>query len=137
MERREVVNGSKEYDPARRYDRPGEWTFSRPDIEPITQVEPTQFPTAPTSTQSPSFRFPAAQAATRPVCLYLGPAGERCDSPALDSGFCPRHQLNSAPTALRDESRARKKKAAATVGIVAMLWPLIEEVVRHILRLLK
>jgi hypothetical protein len=71
------------------------------------------------------------------MCLYLGPAGERCDRPALDNGFCPRHQLDVSATTLRDESRARKKKAAATVGVIAALWPLIEELLRQIFRLLR
>jgi|GEM_PF-2357393 len=171
MERREVVNASKEsgreagqdssvskeygwtgpgdfpgakeygrggqWDFSKEYNQPGEWTFTPPEVDPIGQVEPAQFPSEAPGSQSASSLFPAGQSANRPLCLYFGPAGERCYRPALDNGFCPRHQPNASPTAPRDESRARKKKAAATVGIIAALWPLVEELLRQIFRLIR
>ena len=173
MERREVVNASKEsgrgagrdssaskeygwagpgdfgsskeysspaswdFGASKEYDQPGEWTFTPPEVEPISQVTPTQFPSEAAGSQSAGSLFPASQSANRLLCLYFGPAGERCYRPAQDNGFCPRHQPNASPTAPRDESRARKKKAVATVGIIAALWPLVEELLRQIFRLLR
>jgi hypothetical protein len=132
MERREVVNASNEYD------QPGEWTFSAPKVEPIPSVSGTQFPGSPGGKQhAGGLQIPATQVASRHLCLYFGPAGERCDRAALADGFCSRHQLNPTATASREEARARRKKAAATVGIVAALWPLIEELLRQIFRLFR
>lgn len=162
MDRREVVNNPDEYDslseqgpsasPSTR--RPGtagsqtsamrpsrlpdsrDWSFSPPTVEPTSQIPAGQFPVS--SSDQPVFsQLPNVQLANRPLCLYLGPSGERCYRPALDNGFCPSHQPNASPTALRDQSRSRKKKAAATVGIIAALWPLIEEVLRQLFRLLR
>lgn len=150
MERREVVNASKEYD------EPGEWTFAG-SRAPLTQAVMYQFPgrrapgdgpstlEIPTgrppgpgvSSQASSVQVGASQGVNRLPCLYFGPAGERCNRPALDSGFCARHQANASPTALPDESRTRKKKTIATLGIIATLWPLVEELIRQIFRLLK
>jgi hypothetical protein len=117
---------------------PLKWTFVRPTVETIPQMPPDRFPGAPTAGGQPSpTPFPSRETTNRLMCLYLGPAGERCDRPALDNGFCPRHQPGATATTLRDESRARKKKAAATVGVVAMLWPIIEQILRAIFRLLR
>lgn len=164
MERREVVNASKEYDD------PGEWSFTA-ERDPLTRATAYQFPApSPASDQRTALqtaagqrpaagatrkangvqvpsnegvsragklRIPGMQAASQPLCLYFGPGGERCYSPALADGFCPRHQLNPAGTAQQDQARSRKKKAAATIGIIAALWPILEELVRQIFRLLK
>ncbi len=133
MDRREVVNNPDESD------APDEWTLSRPRLKPIPRDIPPGVPAA-TSTATPTAAPQLAsgpQLATRPMCLYLGPAGERCYRPALDNGFCPAHQPNASPSAVRDQSRARKKKAAATVGIIAALWPVIEELLRQLFRLLR
>jgi hypothetical protein len=138
MERREVVNASKEND------RLDEWAFDAgapsaipvpPDLPfPGPDFPPTQAPT-PQPGSSPA-RFGASSTA-RPICLYFGPAGERCYRPALNNGFCSRHQPDPSSTVLRDEARARTKKAAATVGILAALWPIIEELLRQLFRLLR
>ena len=164
MERREVVNASKEYDD------PEEWTLTA-KRDPLTQATAYQFPApspasgqrtplqteagqrpaagttrkangvqAPTNkgvSPAATLRVPGIQAASQPLCLYLGPAGERCYRSALADGFCPRHQLNPAGTAQQDQARSRKKKAAATIGIIAALWPIVEELIRQIFRLLK
>ncbi|HLV96586.1 MAG TPA: hypothetical protein VKS44_15450 [Candidatus Acidoferrales bacterium] len=122
MERREVVNASNENT------QPDEWGFDASNPSSIAQASTSQFP---------GDQFPARQSTSRPLCLYLGPGGERCYQQALDNGFCARHQPNRSPTALPDEGRARTKKAAATVGILAALWPLIEELLRQIFRLLR
>jgi hypothetical protein len=144
MERREVVNGSKENA------QPDEWEFlaqAPSSITPtpysITPAPAPQFPSIQSETaqfpsaESKSTQFPRAQSPSRPLCLYFGPAGERCYQPALDNGFCRRHQPNRSPTALGDEARARTKKAAAVTGVIAVLWPLIEELLRQIFRLFR
>jgi|SRR5208282_3670840 len=63
-------------------------------------------------------------------CLYLGPAGQRCDRPALAGGFCAKHRPGGIASAVRNPSRI----LAATGAIVALLWPYIEDVVREIIR---
>lgn len=162
MDRRELVNNPDEYDrlrargssvspSTRRTAAPGsqasgvrsparsntrDWSFSPTTVEPTSQIPTGQFPDS--GSDQPIFsQLPAIQVPNRPLCLYLGPAGERCYRPALDNGFCPSHQPNASPGALRDASRSRKKKAAATVGIIAAFWPLIEELIRQLLRLLR
>jgi hypothetical protein len=122
MERREVVNASKENA------KPDEWAFDLGAPSPIGE---------PASTPLPVAGFPQVQSSARALCLYFGPAGERCYRAALDNGFCARHQPTRSPAELRDEGRARTKKAAATVGIVAALWPLVEELLRQLFRLLR
>lgn len=122
MERREVVNASNENT------QPNEWGFDVSDPSSVAQAPAGEFP---------GDQFPASQSASRSLCLYFGPGGERCCRPALDNGFCTRHQPSRSPTRLPDESRARTKKAAATVGILAALWPLIEELLRQIFRLVR
>ena len=63
-------------------------------------------------------------------CLYFGPAGERCHRLAGESGFCREHSGN------REEADPRKpgKILAAVIGILALLWPVIGDVVQFILR---
>jgi len=64
-------------------------------------------------------------------CLYLGPAGQRCARPALDGGFCASHRPGGGiGAAIRDLARV----LAATVAIVALLWPYLHDVVRELLR---
>jgi Family of unknown function (DUF5763) len=122
MERREVVNASNENA------QPDEWSFDNPAPSSMAPAPAAQFPATP---------FPAGQSTSRSVCLYFGPGGERCYRPALDNGFCTRHQPNASPTGPPDEARARRKKTAATIGILAALWPLIEELLRQIFRLFR
>jgi hypothetical protein len=144
MERREVVNASKANA------QPDEWEFLAADPSSITpapssitpapgpqfpdiQSEKVQFPSA----QSKSAQFSRAQSASRSFCLYFGPRGERCYKSALDNGFCSLHQPNPSPTALRNEARARTRKTVAVGGIIAVLWPLIEEILRQIFRIFR
>ena len=112
------------------------WSLPRPNAATIPRAEAPQV-----RTPAKPARFTGAGTANRLMCLYLGPAGERCDEPARDNGFCPRHQPNASPsaspTAPRDESRARKKKAAATVGIIAAMWPIVEQILRAIFHLFR
>jgi hypothetical protein len=68
-------------------------------------------------------------------CLYLGPAGQRCDRAALASGFCRKH--SSGRTDEAPGSSRAMKRAAAVIGALAVLWPVIADLVRELLRLLK
>jgi hypothetical protein len=74
--------------------------------------------------------------ALRTPCLYIGPAGQRCNRPARASGFCSRHRLN--PSDSGEVSNATiVKRTVAAIGVIAALWPLIVDLVRELLRLLR
>jgi hypothetical protein len=63
-------------------------------------------------------------------CLYLGPAGQRCNRPALAGGFCSVHRPGGRAKAVRNPARV----LAAAGAIVALLWPYLEDLVREIIR---
>jgi len=63
-------------------------------------------------------------------CLYLGPRGERCDRPALQGGFCSRHQPGGG---LRSGKRPTKL-VAAVLAALGLLWPLLGDIVREVVR---
>jgi hypothetical protein len=65
-------------------------------------------------------------------CLYLGSQGQRCSRPALIGGFCSRHQSNAETAEAR--SRGVPRIAAAGIGILAALWPIIFDILRVIIR---
>ena len=67
-------------------------------------------------------------------CLYLGPAGQRCDRRAIADGFCSRHQPD-APTA--STPFFTPKKLAAFLIALAMLWPEITRFLSALARLLR
>lgn len=63
-------------------------------------------------------------------CLYFGPGGERCNRPALESGFCLEHAGN-----MEDKTSTKPKKViAAIMAILALLWPVLGDVVKFIMR---
>jgi hypothetical protein len=126
MERREVVNAQDENSGA-------EWAFSASPPVSIQPAASAQFPSA----QSATTQFPLRQSSSRPACLYLGPGGERCDRPALDSGFCAQHQLNPSAAPRETSNRTKAKKAAAVAGVLAALWPLILDLIRELMRLFR
>jgi hypothetical protein len=65
------------------------------------------------------------------TCLYIGPAGQRCNRAAGASGFCSKHQLNPSGEVSKS---AAIKRAAAISGVLAALWPFIADLIREILR---
>ncbi|MGH9748245.1 MAG: hypothetical protein ACRD59_19285 [Candidatus Acidiferrales bacterium] len=67
-------------------------------------------------------------------CLYLGPAGQRCDRRATRDGFCTRHQPGSPAIV---EPFLTPKKIAAFFIALAMLWPEIARIAAAILRLFR
>jgi len=84
-------------------------------------------PSEPLSTEDdPVERKPSGQG----PCLYLGPAGQRCDRLALAGGFCARHR----PGARREAFRNPARILAAALGIAALVWPYVNDLVREIIR---
>ncbi len=95
------------------------------------------------------FRRGPAQAATSQTattqpnlgpCLYFGPAGERCDRRAVEDGFCARHQQSRAGwTAATTPLSVPQvtKRAVGAAGIIAVLWPILADLIREIIRLLR
>jgi hypothetical protein len=69
------------------------------------------------------------------ACLYLGPGGQRCDQAALEGGFCPAHSRGEAEQGPSWLSLA--KRAAAVIATLALVWPILADIVRELLRLLK
>jgi hypothetical protein len=64
-------------------------------------------------------------------CLYLGPGGERCDRRAVRDGFCVKH----LPGAIGERIATPSKKViAALLAISGLLWPLLADIVRELLR---
>ena len=83
------------------------------------------------------FNFPSAKPPARTdlgPCLYLGPAGQRCKRLALEGGFCALHQPGS-PTPVRSAVSPRRVGVALT--ILALLWPILADVVRELIRLFR
>jgi hypothetical protein len=68
-------------------------------------------------------------------CLYLGSAGQRCTSRATAGGFCRRHQPDAnvigAPV---DKPLLSPRRLGAIFTILALLWPLLADIVRALIR---
>jgi hypothetical protein len=93
----------------------------------------------------PAVARPSPDAFTKPVaakftptsnrpCLYIGPSGERCNANATRGDFCSRH---SAPDPAAPSEKVIVKRAVAVGGVIAVLWPLIWDLLRALLRLLR
>ena len=68
-------------------------------------------------------------------CLYLGPAGQRCTSRATASGFCRRHQPDvKSSGAPLDTPMLSPRRVGAIFTILALLWPLLADIVRTLIR---
>jgi hypothetical protein len=63
-------------------------------------------------------------------CLYLGPAGQRCDRRAVEGGFCAVHRPGGITSKVGNPGRI----LAAVAAIVALLWPYLDELVHEIIR---
>ena len=69
-------------------------------------------------------------------CLYLGPAGQRCGRRALEGGFCGRHQPDTGE--FRGLSAAQiSRRGVAAFGLLAVLWPVLADLIRELIRLLR
>ena len=74
---------------------------------------------------------PVLAATDQGPCLYFGPAGQRCKRTAMEGGFCSRHQPGSSQTlSIPQVSR----RAFAAFGLLAVLWPVLADVIREIIR---
>jgi hypothetical protein len=68
-------------------------------------------------------------------CLYLGPAGQRCRNRATASGFCSRHQANANSSGTpADKPLLSPKRVGAILTIIALLWPVLADLVRELIR---
>jgi hypothetical protein len=96
-----------------------------PETDNSADIDPLFFDTLPVSAPSPGDQGP---------CLYLGPAGQRCDRRAIEGGFCSRHQPGGA-RALSVQQVSRR--ALGVVGLLAVLWPVLADLIRELVRLLR
>jgi hypothetical protein len=84
--------------------------------------------------------IPRANADEGP-CLYLGPAGQRCDRRATKACFCAAHQPKApnllAPQSVFSTFTLTPKKIAAFFIALAMLWPEIAKAISALIRLFR
>jgi hypothetical protein len=64
-------------------------------------------------------------------CLYLGPSGQRCQRRAVEGGYCASHRPGAIGVPKVEFS---KKMLAAIIGVAAIVWPYIADIVREIVR---
>lgn len=76
---------------------------------------------------------PKAKSEPARACLHLGAGGERCSRPAGENGFCERHD----PSAGFNVGAMLAKRLWAVFALLAVLWPLLVDVVREIIRRLR
>lgn len=65
-------------------------------------------------------------------CLYLGPAGQRCNRPALVGGFCAKHRTGVG--ALEKKPSKPSRIVVAIAAIAGVLWPILSDLAREIIR---
>jgi hypothetical protein len=65
-------------------------------------------------------------------CLYFGPQGQRCARPAIEGGFCARHQAGAVKA--EPGRRGIPQIVGAGIGILAAMWPIVFDVLRAIIR---
>jgi len=115
----------------------GEWE-TRPVPEPQSKLGTYQnFPPKSKPAIQP---IPRANADEGP-CLYLGPAGQRCDRRATRACFCAAHQpkasnLLASPSIFSTFTLTPKKVAAFFIAL-AMLWPEIAKAISALMRLFR
>jgi len=86
---------------------------------------PVNPPRSPTARQ---------ESASYGPCLYLGPAGQRCSQPATANGFCLRHQPDGEAPSLPARS---SRRIAVVMAILALLWPVLVDLIRALIRLFR
>lgn len=75
----------------------------------------------------------AAAASDQGLCLYLGPAGQRCHRRAVKGGFCALHLPGAA--AIKGKLGKPSKIIAAIAGLLGVLWPYIYDFLHELFRL--
>lgn len=99
------------------------------NVNGVVPTDPTGFEPDPSATATGG-REPVDQG----PCLYFGPAGERCSRRAVEGGFCERHQIGGGrPFSVPQMSR----KALAAIGVIAVLWPVLADLIRELIRFLR
>jgi hypothetical protein len=96
------------------------------------EFDATVFADSPDSAKVLSSLVESAASGTQGPCLYLGAQGQRCLRPALVGGFCSRHQ--SGLDAAKPGAGGLPRMAAAGIGILAALWPIVFDLLRIIIR---
>jgi len=88
--------------------------------------------------ESPESEPPIAPAAgDLGPCLYLGPAGQRCSRRAVEGSFCARHQPGSGGQFPGLSVPQISRRTVALLGLLAVLWPVLADLVRELIRLLR
>lgn len=131
MERLVSVNGSPAGGPEEddRLPAPGEGGWGS-DLDPGADVEPSAG--ASPGSGALGVRIPQ-QLNDQGPCLYFGPAGQRCERPALTGGFCARHMPGAR---IIKRVSAPSRILAAIAAILGILWPYLADLVREIMRLI-
>jgi len=97
---------------------------------------PDEFPDAPPEDFFESPPQTLSATGDQGPCLYLGPSGQRCNRRAVEGGFCARHQ----PGADRLQGLSIPqitRRGVALIGLLAVLWPVLADIVRELIRLLR
>jgi hypothetical protein len=74
---------------------------------------------------------PRTDGADQGPCLYLGPAGQRCDRRAIEGGYCARHRPGASAL---PKPALFTKTLAAIAAVAGLLWPYIADLVREVIR---
>jgi len=102
------------------------------DWDLSVNAPPGTEPTQGDSVVAPGQKIAAADLGP---CLYLGPAGQRCNSRATAGGFCRRHQPDAnLPGTPADTPLLSPRRVGAIFTILALLWPLLADIVRALIR---
>lgn len=83
------------------------------------------------------FDFPSAGRPSRTdlgPCLYLGTAGQRCARPAQEGGFCAVHQPEGPAGG---KPGASPRRVGVIMAILALLWPILADIVRELIRIFR
>ena len=70
---------------------------------------------------------------TGPICLHMGPNGQRCARPAMEDGFCESH----GPNAVSRNRRIASRRLVAVILGLAALWPFLLELWREVSQFMK
>lgn len=78
-----------------------------------------------------------SQASDQGPCLYLGPAGQRCERRAASGGFCQWHQPGAPRVKVVNSAARYEKRLAAIIAILAALWPLLMDFLHALAKLFR
>lgn len=78
--------------------------------------------------------FASQATASQGPCLYLGPSGQRCERQAVEGGYCARHQSHGEKAVSTPQL---SRRALGIIGVLAVLWPVLADLIRELIRLLR